>query len=122
MEARARSALADAKLTSSMILLFQSQLVGDAVEGTGQLFAQGLGAATDFRGDFRPLAPFRTPVRQAALVVGQPAPHRRCVALDQLGGSRVVTGADTANQVEEVMIFIHEAPSVAGRPDRPSLL
>jgi len=28
----------------------------------------------------------------------------------------VVPGADTANKVEEVMIFIHEAPSGAGGP------
>src|SRR5437868_10669024 len=75
MEARAQSALADAKLTSSMILLFQSQLVGDAVEGTGQAFAQGLGAAADFCSDFRPRALLGTPVRQAALIVGQPATH-----------------------------------------------
>src|SRR5260370_37402819 len=71
----ARSALADAKLRSSMMLLFQSQLVGDAVEGTGQPFAQALGAAPDFCSDFRPLAPLCTPVRQAALIVGQPATH-----------------------------------------------
>src|SRR5207253_11388830 len=75
MEAGARSALADAKLISSMILLFQSQLVRDAVEATGQPFAQGLGAAADFGSDFRPRAPLGTPVRQAALLVGQPATH-----------------------------------------------
>src|SRR5258708_3249725 len=224
MEAGAPSALAGVSLRSSMIPLFQSQLVGDAVEGTRQPFAQSLRAATDFGSDFRPLAPLCTPVRQAALIVGQPATyflqqvlprqpaagtafrrrqagehrvdrgagslappdvigatfadqfvpghddqkpheldralevvlagsnadeetgedaladvgriqdaaearvaqleanhttHGRCVALYQLSSSCVVAGPDTTNQIEEVMIFIHEAPSVAARPDRP---
>src|SRR5260370_39440622 len=66
---------AAAKSRSSMILLVQSQLVGDAVESTGQPFAQALGAATDFRSDFRPLTPLGTPVCQAALIVGQPTTH-----------------------------------------------